>query len=304
MFHQARFSRNAKKMLLGVAALLACSLSLAQSARTKSTASFDHPSKLLTIIEENRTPAQMRAEMPYLHSLAQRFASATDYSAIRHPSLPNYLAIAGGSTFGVADDDSPAAHPISGDSIFDQAIAMGKTAKIYADDMQQNCQLNPRGRYAVKHVPWAYFAGAKQRANCQAGTVPAGTPNKGALASDIAAGTLPNVGMLIPNLCNDAHDCPLKIADQYLQAWLPQILAGPDFKSGRLAVVITADEDDSKGPNKVLTVVLHQSLDDAQKVVSTPLSHYSLSRFYSETIGAAPLGNAATAPDMRSAFGL
>jgi acid phosphatase len=297
--------RRRDKMSLVIAFVLACALlSSAQAPVATTPAAVQRPTKLLTIIEENRSVAQAQAEMPYLMGLANRFAYATNYYAIRHPSLPNYLAIAGGSTFGVADDAAPASHPVPADSVFDQAIAMGKTAKLYAEDMQTNCQLTPRGRYAVKHVPWAYFSGPKQRANCQARTVPSGTPAKGTLASDIATGSLPNVGMFIPNLCNDAHDCPLKVADDYLRLWLPSILNSEDFRSGRLAVVVTFDEDDNTDNNRVITVVLHSSLDGARKVVATPLTHYSLSRWYSEIIGAKPLINAATAPDMRSAFGL
>jgi phosphatidylinositol-3-phosphatase len=81
-------------------------------------------------------------------------------------------------------------------------------------------------------------------------------------------------------------------------------LASSDFTSGKLAVVVTADEDDSTSGNKVLTVVLHASLDGSHKVVSTALTHYSLSRFYSQTTGGSPLRKAAAAPDMAEAFGL
>ncbi len=240
--------------------------------------------------------------MPYLFSLAQQYAYATSYTASTHPSLPNYLSIAGGSTFGVADDAAPAYHPIAGDSVFDQAIAQGKTAATYADGMTSNCMLSNTGRYAVKHNPHAYFSGTTQRANCAATDVPAGTPTTGELHNAIAAGALPNVGMLVPDLCNDAHDCSLSVADAYLQTWLPSILAGPDFTSGRLAIVITADEDDSTQNNTVLTVVLHPS--EHGRVVTTPLSHYSLTGFYDSVLGAPALRNAATAPSFRTAFGL
>ena len=59
-----------------------------------------------------------------------------------------------------------------------------------------------------------------------------------------------------------------------------------------------------QGGNKVLTVVLHASLDGSHTVVSTALTHYSLSRLYSQTTGASPLRKAAAAPDMAEAFGL
>jgi acid phosphatase len=252
--------------------------------------------KLLTIVEENHSLEQMKTGMPYLYSLAQRFAYANNYVAIRHPSLPNYLAIAGGDTFGVSDDAGPASHPLSGQSVFGQAIAHGRTAGVYAESMPGNCAQSSSAGYVVKHNPWPYFV--DERALCNASD----TPETG-FGAAVGANALPNAGMLIPNLCNDAHDCSLGTADSWLKNRLPNILASSDFTSGKLAVVVTADEDDSASGNKVLTVVLHASLDGSHKVVSTPLTHYSLSGFYSQTNGSSPLRKAA-APDMAEAFGL
>jgi hypothetical protein len=110
--------------------------------------------------------------------------------------------------------------------------------------------------------------------------------------------------MLVPNKCNDAHDCTLTVADNWLKARLPAVLASDDFTSGRLAVVVTADEDDQSQGNKVLTAVLAKPLDGAHKVVSAALTHYSLSRLLSQVSGQAGLRSAATAPDMAAAFGL
>jgi hypothetical protein len=255
--------------------------------------------KVLTIVEENHSLEQMKAGMPYLYSLAQRFSYANNYVAIRHPSLPNYLAIAGGDTFGVTDDADPASHPLSGQSVFGQAIAQGRTAGVYAESMPGNCvpSGNTAKGYAVKHNPWPYFV--DERALCNAFD----TPETG-FGAAVSANALPNAGMLIPNQCNDAHDCSLGTADGWLKNRLPNILASSDFTSGKLAVVVTADEDDNTSGNKVLTVVLHASLDGSHKVVSTALTHYSLSRFYSQTTGGSPLRKAAAAPDMAEAFGL
>ncbi|MDQ1691780.1 MAG: phosphatidylinositol-3-phosphatase, partial [Pseudonocardiales bacterium] len=104
--------------------------------------------------------------------------------------------------------------------------------------------------------------------------------------------------------CNDAHDCSLSTADNYLESWLPQLMAAPDFQTGALAIVVTADEDNNTTVNKVLTVVLHQSLDGGHTVVTTALTHYSLTRLYDQVLGADPLRNAANAPDMKAAFNL
>ena len=258
--------------------------------------------KVLMIVEENRSLDQMRSQMPYLAGLAKRFGYADNYTAIRHPSLPNYLAIAGGDTFGVADDAAPAEHVLQGPSIFSQALDAGLTAGTFAESMSSSCQLTSDGdaRYAVKHNPWAYFA--DERAACEAGDVGSG------FLEAAKADALPNVGMLIPNTCNDAHDadqgCTLPGADDWLKDQLPTVLASTDFTSGALAVVITADEDDLNSGNKVLTVVLQAGLDGSGTVVSAPLTHYSLSRLGSEVVGAPPLRNAKDAPDLAEAFHL
>ena len=157
--------------------------------------------KVLVFVEENHSLAQMQAEMPYAFGLAQQFGYATNYTAIRHPSLPTYVAIAGGQTYGITDDESPSVHPLSGTSVFGQAIAAGKTAAVYADGMPGNCATSNGGSdYAVKHNPWAYFTA--ERAECRQYDVPINE-----LDQAVTDGNLPTVGMVVPNLCNDAHDC-------------------------------------------------------------------------------------------------
>jgi phosphatidylinositol-3-phosphatase len=254
--------------------------------------------KVLLFVEENSSFDQMKSAMPFTFGLAQQYGYATSYDAIRHPSLPNYLAIAGGDTYGVDDDQSPAAHHISGPSVFGQALALGETAKVYAEGMTSNCQLTSSGTYAVRHNPWAYFTDTAERDGCKSFDVP-----EVQLASDVSNGALPNVGMVVPDLCHDAHDCSLGTADDWFKSRMQAIMAGPDWASGHLAVVLTADEAAYASPdNRVLTVVMHPSLDST--VVSTPLTHYSLTALLDDVIGAAPRNNAATAPDMRGAFQL
>ena len=255
-------------------------------------------SKVLVVVEENHSLDQMSTGMPYTFGLAKRFGYATHYTAIRHPSLPNYVAIAGGGTFGIADDAPPADHPIHAPSVFGRAIASGHTAALYAEGMPRRCAVDNGGgaRYAVKHNPWAYFV--DERTTCDRHDLPAV-----GLGTAIRSGQLPNVGMVIPDLCNDAHDCELSDADVWFRELMRKVFAGPDWKSGRLAVVLTADEDehDNQG-NTVLTMVLHGS--QQARVVDTPLTHYSLSGLLSAVTGTHPLGEARTAPSMAAAFGL
>jgi acid phosphatase len=252
--------------------------------------------KLLVFVVENHSLEQMRTRMPYTFGLAQRYGYATDYLAIRHPSLPNYIAITSGDTHGITNDGPPAAHPLDGQSVFGQALRSGRTAAVYADGMTGSCAIVDGGDgYAVRHNPWAYYV--SEQADCQAHDQPLT-----AMAAAVQAGQLPNAGMVVPNLCHDAHDCDLTVADDWIRSQLEGVLAGPDWQSGHLAVVITADEDDRNSDNRVLTVVVHPS--QSGHVVTDPLNHYSLSGLYSDVLHAPGLGQAAAAPSMAKAFDL
>lgn len=260
------------------------------------------PSKVLIVVEENRTPRSALAGMPYLASLASTYGKTTAYRAVAHPSLPNYLAMAGGSTFGVRDDKGPASHRISGPSVFDRVIAGGRTAKTYADAMPAPCSLTSTSRYAVKHNPWAYFSDPASRANCRRFDVPLGSTSAGALRRDVDTGTLPTVGLVIPDICNDGHDCSLATADAWLKRWLTIVRQGPDYRAGRLAIIVTFDEDDYSGSNTVQTVVV--SPYTSRVVSNRALTHYSLTRYLAELTATTPMRAAATAPSMRADFRL
>jgi acid phosphatase len=249
----------------------------------------------LVFVVENHSLKQMRRGMPYVSRLANRYGYAKRYYGVTHPSLPNYLAIAGGDTFGIADDDPPSSHPISGPSVFGKAVRGGSTATLYAEGMTSRCQRESAGRYAVKHNPWAYFSDEGRL--CRRNDVPLRR-----FAGDVDAGELPAVGMVIADMCNIAHDCTLRRADTWLKKRIRQVFHGPDWASGQLAVVITADEDDYRSGNKVLTVVAHPSL--SHKVVTGRLTHYSLSRSYAEVAGVTPLRKADGARSLLRRFGL
>lgn len=265
-------------------------------------AAASRPTKMLIIVEENHGEQAALTQMPYLAGLSRTYGRANAYSAVAHPSLPNYLALVGGSTFGVTDDAPPAAHALPGPSVFDQAIAAGHTAKAYIEAMPSPCALSGSGRYAVRHNPWTYFAGPAERAHCQAYDVPAGTPSAGALHDDVAAGTLPTLGWVTPDLCNDAHDCPLRVADDWLRSWLPVITGGPDFRAGRLVVVVTFDEAEGSGPNSVLTTVIAPGVRHVVSAIGC--SHYCWTRYAAELTGTPPLGQAAGSRSLGTAFGL
>jgi phospholipase C len=289
---------GAAVVLAGCAASQPSSLGGAPMASTIST----RPSKVMVVVLENHGVYSALRRMPFLAAQTKAYGNSSNYYAVTHPSLPNYLALAGGSTFGVTDDKNPSSHRLVGASVFGQVIAGHRTAKTYAEDMTRNCQQTNIGRYAVRHNPWAYFASPGERALCLKYNVPSGTTAKGNLHTDVVAGRLPSFSMLIPDVCHDGHDCSLATTDVWLKAWLRQIEAAPDFRAGRLAVVVTFDEDDRFAANHVLTSVIHPARRGV--VVKGRLTHYSLSATASRLAGAPPLRRAAGTPDFLAAFRL
>jgi hypothetical protein len=256
--------------------------------------------KILVIMEENHSVGQVfPSHMPYLWSLASRYGRATAWSDVGHPSLPNYLAIFGGSSFGDPQDCLPGpgcSYP--GPTVFGQAKAKSETARAYEESMPTPCDLSDSGNYDVNHNPWAYFP--SEASICRADDVPAGTVAGGPLVSDVRRGTLPTVGLITPNLIDDAHNGTLAESDSWLRSWMPVLMSGPDWRSGRLAIVVVFDEGETT--EQVPFVIVAPGLSGA--VIRRPLNHYALTRLIDQVAGTVLLGQAARAPSLASLLGL
>jgi len=234
---------------------------------------------------------------PYINSLASGCGLATNYTAVTHPSLPNYIAATSGSPQGITDDNPPSSHPLQAVSLFEQAAP---SAGSYQESMPSNCDQTSSGTYAVKHNPEAYYT--RISAACATDNVPMGTTSGGAFLSALNAGTLPAFSFVTPNLCNDMHDCSVATGDAWLQSWVPKITASPSYQAGNTVLFITWDEDDSSSGNRVATIVV-SPYTSAGTTSSTAFTHYSLLRTTEELLGLRQfLGAAATAPSMRAAF--
>jgi acid phosphatase len=161
--------------------------------------------------------------------------------------------------------------------------------------MPSPCYQQDAGDYAVRHNPWTYFV--DERGLCERFDQPIG-----GLDAAITGGQLPNMGYVAPNMCHDAHDCPLSQADAWFAAEMQKVFNGPDWVSGHLAVVLTADEDAHNEGNKVLTVVIHPS--QSHDVVHQRFDHYSLYALFEDVLGLPHLHPGAAAPSLANAFGL
>jgi phospholipase C len=241
---------------------------------------------------------------PYENELAAGCGLATNYHAVSHPSLPNYVAATSGSTQGIADDEPPASHPLDVASIYGQVKAAGKTWREYEESAPGNCPLASVGEYAVKHDPAPYYTGI--RGDCGSWDVPMGTTAGGSFLADLTAGTLAAFSFVTPDLCNDTHDCPVGTGDAWLRSWFAKILASPAYLAGKTAIFVTWDEDDGSAANRIPLIVVSPSTPPGTRS-DAYFDHYSLLKTTEQLLGlGAFLGHAADpgTSSMVSAFRL
>ncbi|HEV7213646.1 MAG TPA: alkaline phosphatase family protein, partial [Chloroflexota bacterium] len=175
--------------------------------------------------------------MPYLNQLGKTYSIATHYYAVTHPSLPNYLALLGGSTFGIQSDCTTCS--VSGPNLVDQLEKDNKSWTAYIEGMPAACSpvpLWPIGRYAKKHNPFLYFSDIRDNTQRCRHIVPFS-----GFAADLAKGNVAAFTWITPDLCHDGHDCPLSQSDQWLATTVPMILNTTAFRQGGV-LFITFDE--------------------------------------------------------------
>lgn len=234
---------------------------------------------VFVIVLEN-TSYQLALRQPYIASLAERYAVATNYRAVATPSLPNYLVITSGSTWGIADDQY---HRLPPGGIGAQLTRAGIAWKAYMEGFTGDCVNSPYP-YALKHNPFAYYGGG-----CPANVVPMTE-----LASDLNDGT-PQFSWITPGLCNDGHDCGVRASDRWLAQVVPEITSAPAWRKDGV-LFITWDESSGGDPRVALLVVtpfLHGQ-------ISMPLDHYALSATISEQLGVPRLGDTQQATSLTS----
>jgi hypothetical protein len=168
-----------------------------------STSALPQVDRIAVVVMENREYGQVigGASAPYVNRLANRYALATRFFAVTHPSLPNYLALVGGSTFGITSDCTSCSVP--GRSLVDQFERHAISWRAYIQAMPSACYTGGySGRYAKKHNPFMYFDRIRDDPARCSHVVPFAR-----LASDISHDTLPSFVWITPDLCHDGHDC-------------------------------------------------------------------------------------------------
>lgn len=234
-------------------------------------------------------------QMPNFNRLAVEYTLLTQYYAIQHPSLPNYIALMGGDTFGIETNCNKCF--INATSLPDLIEASGRTWKTYQEDMPEPCFLGSTQLYAQKHNPFVYFDPIRlDLGRCTRSVVPLT-----ALQTDIAANVLPNFMFIKPNICNDSHDCSLQVSDAWLTNLLGYLMPALDATGQAYFIAMLFEEGQGSqtccglpepGGGRV-PVVLYSPQAKNGFEDSTPYTHYSLLKTISEAWGLQSLGRAA-----------
>ena len=188
---------------------------------------------VVVVVFENHEASSIAGnpDAPTFNRLAHRYATMTDYDAIGHPSLPNYLALVSGSAHGIRSDCTDCV--VRARSLADTLEAAGKTWKTYAEDLPYpGFTGGSSGRYAKKHDPFLYFRDVASSPARRRRVVPFTQ-----LARDLARNRLPDYSLVIPNLCDDMHDCSVATGDAWLRAHVVPMLQSPALRGGVVFVV-------------------------------------------------------------------
>jgi hypothetical protein len=235
------------------------------------------------------------SSMPYFNQLARSYTLLTQHYAVTHPSLPNYLALISGDTFGL--DFTCTKCLYNAVTLPDLIEASGRTWKTYQEDMPSACfKGSDHGLYAMKHNPFMFFESIRLNDDrCTLGIVPYTQ-----LYADIAGGDLPSFVFITPNLCNDAHDCGLPVADQWLKSLMLVLQPALDSEGSPYLIIITWDEGQGdhsccglpdKAGGRIATILVspqaRPSFEDG-----TPYTHYSVLKTIAESWHLKYLGHA------------
>ena len=288
---------------------------VATTASSSSLPVYDH---VFLIVMENHNESGSggiigNPDAPYINALAGEYGLATNYFGVGHPSLPNYLALGGGSTFGVTADCDPTAlcgsvqFPLSTTTpnIGDLIEGAGKSWKAYEESMATTTSgcfgVSGNGStpntYVPRHNPFVYFADVQTNiARCRAHIAPysaLGSRSGGDLASDA---TTPAFAFITPNLCHDMHDdCssslgtnPVQTGDAWLKQEVPKIFGSDAFAKHNSLLVINWDESGSGSANHVAAMFVAPTA-TPQFSSNATYTHYSLLRSIEQAMGVGTL---------------
>jgi acid phosphatase len=209
---------------------------------------------------------------PTFNSLARRYALLTNYYAVAHPSLPNYLAMTSGSTQGITSDCTSCS--VDAPNLADTLETAHKSWKVYAEGLPYpGFNGAYSALYAKKHNPFLYFKDVLRSRSRLRRIV-----SLSSFRHDLRARKLPDFSLIVPNLCHDMHDCPVATGDAWLGAFLPSLLSSPELKGGVVFVVFDEANTDNAHGGGHIPVIVAGPLVRRRARATGFLDHYGLLR--------------------------
>ena len=181
---------------------------------------FPHPARVAVMVLENRSYEQVigSSSAPYINGLARRYALGTRYYAVAHPSLPNYVALTGGSMFEIKNDCSTC--DVNARNIVGQLDATGHTWKAYFEGLDTNHRPGPiTDEYNPYYNPFVFYEKVRGVTQDRDRVVDFDT-----LGRDLKGGRLADFVWIAPGIHHDGHNGSLRAADRYASGLVPQVL--------------------------------------------------------------------------------
>ena len=243
--------------------------------------------------------------------LANRYTLATNYYSVAHPSLPNYLALTSGSTWGITSDCVECF--VNAPNLVEQLYAARISFAAYMEGAPTPCFLADYGGndYAAKHNPFRYYDDVRaSKQLCDAIRPESELP--GLLAGP--SNTVPRFVWVTPDLCHDGHDCPPATAAAWLDAFVNMVTKSAAWRDHGV-LFVTWDESVSSdatvvAPNRVVsccgggqiaTFVIAPNLRPGLRV-GIAYTHYSLLATIEDAFGLPLLENARRATPFSAFF--
>jgi len=204
---------------------------------------LDH---IILVIMENKAYDKVRFA-PYTADFIAHSSSFSQSYAYAHQSQSDYYAIWAATGRAVTESICPAiGSPYYTENLGHLCETHGRTWRGYSEDLPAaGDPICSKHDYVRRHCPWTDW-GNLDHMNERP------YPD---LALDIANGTLPNLSVVVPNLCNDTHNyCgqdTIVMGDNWLSRNIPMMVEGV---GPRGLVILTWDEDDGSDGNHILTV--------------------------------------------------
>ena len=286
---------SAKHVLVraGVIAVVAC------GDTSQPSGAVPQVGHVVVVVEENTNYDGVvgAGAMPYLETLIGRYGLATQYYANTHPSIGNYFMLTVGR---VVTNSNGYTDTVRDDNIVRRLVAAGKTWKSYAEGLPAvGYTGDGPAPYTRRHNPLSYLSDVMGDTVQKKRLVPFSQ-----FAGDWAGGALPDYSFIVPNLCNDAHDCSPATADAWLRSNIKPLLDNPRFQQDGLLIIVfdEAGNDNTYGGGRIVWVVVSAKARPGYRS-TTLYQHESTLRLTAQALGLAGFpGAAATAPGMDEFF--